>query len=125
MFTDVIYSNAFDNHDLIFVPQWNYFRALWTKPSECLWDAPGDFITSVPLKEIYTSSFYNLSTELGHMAGFFRETLNVHDIGWAYVINELEELKRQQIITGEVARQLFGILFIESPTEEDHKQEMR
>jgi hypothetical protein len=124
MFTDVIYSNAFDTHGLIFVPQWNSYPALWTKPTECLWDAPGNFTTSVPLKEIYTS-FYNLSTELGHMTGFFRDTLNIHDIGWPYVLNELEELKHHQIITGEVARQLFGILFEKSPTEEDGKQEIR
>jgi hypothetical protein len=124
MFTDVIYSNAFDTHDLIFVPQRDSSPAMWAEPNECLWDAPGNFITSVPLKEIYTS-FYNLSTELGHLIGFFRETLNIHDIEWPYVINEVEELKRQQVITCEVARQLFAILFEKSPTEEDDKQEMR
>ena len=124
MFTDVIYSNTFDTHDLIFVPQWNSYPAMWTEPNECLWDAPGNFITSVPLKEIYTS-FYNLSTELGHLIGFFREILNIHDIAWPDVIDELQELKSQQLITGEVTRQLFGILSEKSPTEEDDKQEMR
>lgn len=125
MFTDLIYRNVFDTYDLIFVPQWKSKPASWTKPNECLWDAPSDFMTKVPLKEIYTSSFYDLSTELGHMTGIFRGTLNIYDIDWPDVIDELEELKRQQSIAGEVVRQLFGILSEKSPTEEDAKQEMR
>ena len=125
MFTDLIYRQTFETYDLIFVPQWRSKPASWTNPNECLWDAPSDFMTKVPLKEIYTSFFYDLSTELGHMTGIFRGTLNIDDIDWPDVIDELEELKRQQSITGEVARQLFGILSEKSPTEEDDKQEMR
>ena len=125
MFTDLIYRNTFDTYNLIFVPQWKSRPASWTKPNECLWDAPSDFMTKVPLKEIYTSSFYDLSTELGHMTGIFRGALNIDDIDWPDVVDELEELKRQQSIKGEVVRQLFGILSEKLPTEEDDKQEMR
>jgi hypothetical protein len=125
MFTDVINSNAFNNHNLIFVPQWNSFRAFCTKPDTCLWDAPSNFIIKVPIKEIYTSSFYDLSTELGHTSELFRGTLKINDIDWTDVIDELEELKRQQITTGEVARQLFGILSEKSPTREGDKEQMR
>jgi len=82
-------------------------------------------MTMVPLKEIYTSSFYDLSTELGHRTGIFRGILDIDNIDWPNVIDELEELKRQQSITGEVVRQLFGILSEKSPTEENGKQEMR
>jgi hypothetical protein len=59
------------------------------------------------------------------MTGIFRGTLNIDDIDWPHVIDELEELKRQPSITGEVVRQLFGILSEKSPAEEDDKQEMR
>jgi hypothetical protein len=125
MFTNLIYSDAFNDYGLIFVPQRNSLPALWTEPNECLWDAPIDFMTKVPLKEICASSSSNLRTELGHMTEFFRWTLNINDIDWPDVIDELEELKCQQIITGEMARQLFGILSENSPTEEHDKQEMR
>jgi hypothetical protein len=125
MFTDLIYRRTFNAYKLIFVPQWKSKPASWTKPIDCLWDAPGDFMTKVPLKEIYTSSFYDLSTELGHMAGIFRGVLNIEDIDWHDVIHELKELKRQQSITGEVVRQLLGILSDKSPTGEIGKQSMR
>lgn len=125
MFTDFIYRNSFDTYDLIFVPQWKSKPASWTKPNQCLWDAPSDFMTKVPLKEIYTSSFHDLSTELGHVTEFFRETLGIDDIDWLDVIDELEELKRQQSITGEAVRQLFVILSEKSPTEEHDKRKMR
>jgi hypothetical protein len=82
-------------------------------------------MTKVHLKEIYTNSFYDLSTELGHMTEFFRGTLNIDDIDWSDVIDELGELKRHQSITGEVVRQLFKILSEKSPTEEDDKEDMR
>lgn len=59
------------------------------------------------------------------MSGFFRGTLNIDDIDWPDVIDELEELKRQRITTGEVARQLFGILSEKPPTREGDKQQMR
>lgn len=99
--------------------------ASWKEPDECLWDAPSDFITMVPLKEIYTSSLRDLSVELDHLAGFFRRTLDIDDIAWSHVISELEEMKRQPIISGEVVRQLYGILSEKSPTQGDGKERMR
>jgi len=94
-------------------------------PSWCLWDAPDYFTTKVPLKEVYSSSFNISSTELGHMAGFFRDTLSINDINWHDVVSELEELQHQQSITVEVAKQLFSIIAEKSPAEEDGRREMR
>ncbi len=99
--------------------------ASWEKPNKCLWDAPSDFITKIPLKEICVSSFPYLEVELDHMAGFFRGTVEIDDIDWPDVISELEELKRQPTTTVEVVRQLYGILFEKSPILEVDKQEMR
>jgi hypothetical protein len=99
--------------------------ASWREPNECLWDAPGDFITKVPLKEIYISSFQDLDVDLDYVAGFFRGILEIDDIDWLDVISELEELKRQATIRSEGVRQLYGILFEKSPTGEDDKREMR
>jgi hypothetical protein len=125
MLTDLNYRTSFETYDLIFVPPWKSKPASWEEPDECLWDAPSDFITKVPLKEIYASSFQDLDVELDHMAGFFRGTLDIDDIDWLDVISELEELKRQPTVTGEVVRQLYGILFEKSPILEVDKQQMR
>lgn len=125
IFADWICRSTFEEHQLIFVPQWKSEPAFWTDPDECLWDAPSDFMTKVPLKEIYTSFFHDLSAALERMEEFFRDTLKIDDIDWLDVIEELTELKAQQSITSEVARQLFGTLCKKSPTEEDDKQKMR
>lgn len=42
-----------------------------------------------------------------------------------FLIAELEELKLQPTISGEVVRQLYGILFAKLPTSEVDSQEMR
>ncbi|KAE9369948.1 hypothetical protein N431DRAFT_381328 [Stipitochalara longipes BDJ] len=116
---------SFENYELVFVPPWNSSPASWREPQECLWDAPSDFITAVPLKEIYISSFQDSNFELDHIAGFFR-TLGIDDIDWPDVTYELEELKRQPTVTGEVVRRLYGILFEKSPTIlEDDIQQIR
>jgi hypothetical protein len=99
--------------------------ATWRAPDECLWDAPSDFITQVPLKEIYKCSCQNLGVELDHVAAFFRKTLDIPDIDWPDVIDELDELKLQPVIKGEVVRQLYRILFASSPIPEDDSQEIR
>jgi hypothetical protein len=125
MFTDLNYRDSFESYDLIFVPPWKSMPASWKEPDECLWDAPSDFITKVPLKEIYISSFQDSDIELDHIAGFFRGTLDIDDIDWLDVISELEELKRQPTIRGERVRQLYGILSEKSTTGEANKQEMR
>ncbi len=125
MLTDLTYRTSFETYDLIFVPPWKSSSASWEEPDNCLWDAPSDFITKVPLKEIYVSSFQDLDVELDRMAGFFRGILDIDDIDWRDVISELEELKRQPIVTGEVVRQLYGILFEKSPIQENHKEQMR
>jgi hypothetical protein len=80
--------------------------ASWKELNECLWDAPSNLITKVPLKEIYISSFQDLDVELDHIAGFFRRTLDIDDIDWLDVISELKELKRQPTIRGEGVCQL-------------------
>lgn len=82
MFIDLNYRGSFHYDELIFVPSWKSMPASWKKPDECLWDAPGDFITKVPLKEIYVSEFQNLSVELDHVAEFFSGTLDIPDIDW-------------------------------------------
>jgi hypothetical protein len=125
MFTDLNYRYSFETDDLIFVPTWKSIPASWKAPNECLWNAPSDFITKVPLKEIYVSSFQGLDFELDHIAGFFRGTLDIDDIDWVDVIDELKELKLQPTIRGEGARQLYGILFEKSPILESHKRKMR
>ncbi|KAH7378152.1 hypothetical protein BKA64DRAFT_585931 [Cadophora sp. MPI-SDFR-AT-0126] len=117
--------DAFDTHNLIFVPQYQSELALWTRPDECLWDAPSSFCTKVPLKKIYTSVFSGASTELGHVATFFRETLGIDDIDWRNVIEELEDWKHEENIRCEVVRQLFSTLSENLPTDEDERQEMR
>lgn len=99
--------------------------ASWKEPDECLWDAPSDFMTKVPLKEIYVSSFQDRGVELDHIAGFFRGTLDIDDIGWVDVIDELEELKLQPTIRREGVRQLYGILFEKSSILEFDIREMR
>ena len=99
--------------------------ASWEEPEKCLWDAPSDFITKVPLKEIYVSSFQDLDVELDHVAGFFHGTLDIDDIDWLDVIFELEELKLQPTIRSEGVRQLYGILFEKSPILEADQREMR
>lgn len=125
MLTDLNGRTSFENYYLIFVPPGNSIPASWNKPNECLWDAPSDFVTKVPLKEIYVSAFQDLDVELDNMAGFFRGTLDIRDIDWLDVISELEELKRQPTTTGEVVRQLYVVLFEKSPILEIDKQEMR
>ena len=56
---------------------------------------------------------------------FFRETLSITDVDWDDVVQELEELKQQQSITSEVAKQLFGIIAEKPPTDEYDNEEMR
>jgi len=125
MFTDLNYRRSFEEYDLIFVPSWNSMPASWREPFECLWDAPSNFTTKVPLKEIYVSSFQDLGVELDNIAGFFRGTLEIDDIDWSNVISELEELKSQPPIRSEVVRQLYSILFEKSPILEVDEQKMR
>ena len=121
----ITYRMAFGDHKLILVPQWKSKKATWTSPISCLWDAPCDFKTKVPLKAIYTSSFNSSSTELSHIMEFFRNTVSITDVGWDDVVEELEELKQQQSITSEVAKQLFGIIAEKPPTDEYDNEEMR
>lgn len=125
MLTDLNDRTFFETYDLIFVPPWKSMPASWKEPDECLWEAPSDFITKVPLKEIYVSSFRELDVEPDHMTGFFRGTLGINDIGWRDAISELKELKRQPTIRGEVVQQLYGILVEKSPILEVSKQVMR
>jgi hypothetical protein len=82
-------------------------------------------MTKVPLKEIYTSSFNGLNTELGHITEFFCSTLKIYHIGWPNIIDELEELKYEESVSSEVVQQLFTILFDQSPTEQDETEKMR
>ena len=79
----------------------------------------------VPLKEIYCSFFQDSNPEIDYIAGFFRRTLEIDDINWSVVISELEEMKLQPIISGEVVRQLYRILSENPPIHEDYKEEMR
>lgn len=123
--TDWDYSDTFPEYPLIFVPTCKSTPASWRYPNECLWDAPSDFTSKVPLKEIYSSSFENLGVGLDHLAGFFRETLKIPDIDCDDVLNELEDLKLQPSVKGEVIRHLYGILFVKLPAQEDKSQKIR
>jgi hypothetical protein len=117
------YRVEFNAAKLIFVPPWMSMLASWKKPKKCLWDVPGDFITKVPLKEIYVSSFQDLGVELDHAEAFFHGALNIPEIDWPDVITELEKLKLHPAIRGEVVRQLYGILFAKFPNPEVDSQE--
>ena len=125
MLTDLNYRRSFESHKLIFVPPWNSMPASWKAPDDCLWDAPSDFITMVPLKEVYNSSFPDSRAELDHLTGFFLDTLEIGEIDWRDVISELEELKSQPAVTGEIVRRLYGIILDKSPVQEYEKQIMR
>lgn len=123
--TDLNYRAIFNDSGLIFVPPWKSMPASWKEPDDCLWDAPSDFITKIPLKEIYVSSFQNLDFTLDHVADLFRGTLEIPDIDWPSVIAELEELKLQPTIKGEVVRQLYSILLEKLQSPEVDRQEIR
>jgi hypothetical protein len=76
-----------------------------------LWDVFYEFITKVPLKKVYKSSFQDSSTELDCLTGFFYKILEIGNIDWVNIISKLKKLKSQLNITGEVVRRLYSILF--------------
>ncbi|RYP79682.1 hypothetical protein DL769_002822 [Monosporascus sp. CRB-8-3] len=67
----------------------------WVSPSECLWDAPDNMISMKPLKPLYQAAFAGTRFDLDELEGFFHKVLQVQDLTYAHIIDEIMTLKRR------------------------------
>ncbi|KAH6999499.1 hypothetical protein EDB80DRAFT_724771 [Ilyonectria destructans] len=82
--------NFFAEHGLIFVPSSGDFEACWSRPTECLWDAPPTFTTSRPLKSRYETVLTHQQDARRVTERLFRDVLEVSDCSWRDIMHELE-----------------------------------
>jgi hypothetical protein len=72
----------------VFVPTPDTGSFAWSKPEACLWDAPPYMQSKVPLEARYSST-----SNKSIPAGFFQEILQIKNMTWKELIDELKLLR--------------------------------
>ncbi|RYO85251.1 hypothetical protein DL766_000105 [Monosporascus sp. MC13-8B] len=67
----------------------------WVSPSECLWDAPDNMVSMKPLKPLYQAALAGTRLDMDELEGFFRKVLQVQDLTYAHIIDEIMALRRK------------------------------
>lgn len=105
----------------MFVPAGNGGNAVWEQPSSCRWDAPEYLTVAYPLRARYLAAFAGSDVNVDKLGLFFQRTLDIPDLSWQDIIDELSALKKSPQIKGNVVRQLYELLddkhYVVSPDE--------
>lgn len=76
---------------MVFVPS----SGLWSELDDCLWDAPSDLLSKHALLPEYTAALPNSDFDIGRLAQFFKGTLDIPDMAWGHIIDELKAVKEK------------------------------
>lgn len=92
----------------VLVPDLSEDKVIWANPKDCLWEAPSGMISKYSLQQMYES----MSSEenMGFLTFLFRDILEIRDVTWGDVVDELKALKEFGYEEFDLPRQLYGYL---------------
>lgn len=80
----------------IFIPAYKEEKAVWTKASTCVLDAPGDMIHKHPIMARYEAAFSSDDADLNMLASFFGDTMGIEKCSWRHNVDEIKALKNEK-----------------------------
>ncbi|EXJ63403.1 uncharacterized protein A1O5_11452 [Cladophialophora psammophila CBS 110553] len=104
------FRELFEEKSAILIPEGRGQRAVWARPSQCLWDGPQDMQTKYPVKTLCQAFLTASGPGDSSLEQFFRTTLELPDCSWTHLVDELKHLKTSGCTDFDQVNSLYNLI---------------